>query len=335
MAADQDRWQLLLFPDAASSVAGSVDTLFWTMVVVCGLIVVLVFTLLLVFSVRYRAGARVDRTPSPKLFNNRWLEIGWTLPVLAGFLVFFGWGAALYVDIFDPPARAGEDVRQVNVIGKQWMWKFQHPEGIREINDLHLPVGQTVELRLTSQDVIHSFFVPAFRIKQDVLPQRYTRLRFTPVKTGRFDLFCAEYCGLSHSGMVGKVVVMAPERFQAWLERRDRGESPAREGERLFRQYGCSGCHGAASRVDAPDLAGLYGKPVPLESGETVTADAQYLRDSVMFPSRQVAAGYPDIMPSFKDQISEEDLLKLLAYLQSLDESSRADAPRQQETDAP
>lgn len=329
MPTQRDGWILMLFPDAASSLAGRVDLLFWTMVVVFTLVVVLLFTLMLVFAIRYRAGSKADRTPSPRLLNNVWLEIGWTLPVIGGFLVFFAWGAALYVDLFDPPDSEGE-VRRINVIGKQWMWKFQHPEGIREINDLHLPVGETVELRLTSQDVIHSFFVPAFRVKQDVLPQRYTRLRFTPVKTGRFDLFCAEYCGLSHSGMIGKVVVMPPEQFQAWLQQRDEGESPAHEGARLFRQYGCSGCHGANSKVRAPDLAGLYGKPVPLQGGGTVIADDQYLRDSIIFPSQQVAAGYPDIMPSFQGQIGEEDLLKLIAYIQSLSEP-----PHHQESDAP
>ncbi len=318
MAEADDKWQLLLFPEAASSIAGPVDTLFWAMVVACGLVVVLVFLLLLVFGIRYRRGSPASRRSSPRLYNNRWLEIGWSIPVLAAFLAFFAWGAVLYVEILDPPTPEHGQARQVNVIGKQWMWKFQHPEGIREINDLHVAVGQTVRLRMTSQDVIHSFFVPAFRIKQDVLPQTYTRLQFTPTKVGRFDLYCAEYCGLSHSGMIGEVVVMPPSEFQAWLEQRDRPGTPAQDGERLFRQYGCSGCHGESSSVRAPDLAGLYGKPVPLRSGGTVTADAQYLRDSIVFPSKHIVAGYEPIMPSFKDQISEEDLLKLTAYIQSL-----------------
>ena len=318
MADADDRWQLLLFPESASSVSGQVDTLFWAMVVACGLVVALVFTVLLVFGIRYRRGSPASRRGSPLLYHNRWLEIGWSIPVLAAFLFFFAWGALLYVEILDPPTPEDGEARRVNVIGKQWMWKFQHPEGIREINTLHVAVGQTVRLRMTSQDVIHSFFVPAFRIKQDVLPQTYTRLQFTPTKVGRFDLYCAEYCGLSHSGMVGELVVMPPSEFQDWLARRDRPGTPQQDGERLFRQYGCSGCHGEASSVRAPDLAGLYGKPVPLESGGTVTADAQYLRDSIVFPSKHVVAGYAPIMPSFKDQISEEDLLKLTAYIQSL-----------------
>lgn len=326
MASADDRWQLLLFPEAASSVASEVDTLFWAMVAACGLVVALVFLVLLVFGIRYRRGSPANRRDSPLLYHNRWLEIGWSVPVLAAFLFFFTWGALLYVKILDPRLPDDGRVRRVNVIGKQWMWKFQHPEGIREINDLHVALGQTVRLRMTSQDVIHSFFVPAFRIKQDVLPQTYTRLQFTPTKVGRFDLYCAEYCGLSHSGMVGEVVVMQPSKFQDWLERRDRPGTPARDGERLFRQYGCSGCHGQSSSVRAPALDGLYGKPVPLRSGGTVTADAQYLRDSIIFPSKHVVAGYAPIMPSFKDQISEEDLLKLNAYIQSLT-TKETDAP--------
>ena len=226
MADADDRWQLLLFPESASSVSGQVDTLFWAMVVACGLVVALVFTVLLVFGIRYRRGSPASRRGSPLLYHNRWLEIGWSIPVLAAFLFFFAWGALLYVEILDPPTPEDGDARRVNVIGKQWMWKFQHPEGIREINTLHVAVGQTVRLRMTSQDVIHSFFVPAFRIKQDVLPQTYTRLQFTSTKVGRFDVYCAEYCGLSHSGMVGEVVVMPPSEFPVWLAWRDRPGTP-------------------------------------------------------------------------------------------------------------
>ena len=321
-----DPWQLLMFPEAASSISSRVDHLFWAMVVTCGLVVLLVFVLLLVFSIRYRRGSRADRTPSARLNSNHWLEIGWSVPVLVGFLVFFAWGAVLYLDLYDPPAPADGNVREINVIAKQWMWKFQHPEGMREINDLHLAVGQTVRLRMTSQDVIHSFFVPAFRIKQDVLPRTYTELQFTPTKVGRFHLFCAEYCGLQHSGMTGEVVVMSPPALQGWLDRQGQTRTPEQDGARLFRSYGCSGCHDPDSSVHAPDLAGLYGKPVPLADGTTVRADAQYIRDSILLPSKQVAAGYPAIMPSFQGQISEADVLKLTAYIQSLTE---------QETDPP
>lgn len=324
--ADTETWRLLLMPDSASSMSPQVDTLFWAMVLVCSFVVVLVFTLLVIFSVRYRRGSPASRASSRNLDSNTWLEIGWTIPVLIGFLGFFAWGAYLYVAIYDPPPPADGNVREINGIGKQWMWKFQHPEGVREINDLHVAVGQTVRLRLTSQDVIHSFFVPAFRIKQDVLPQSYTQIQFTPTKAGRFHMFCAEYCGLNHSGMIGEVVALEPAAFQRWLEQQEQPGSPAEEGETLFRQYGCSGCHGDASRVHAPDLAGLYGKPVPLESGETVIADSQYLRDSIIFPSKHVAAGYPEIMPSFEGQISEADLLKLIAYIESLAQEE-ADAP--------
>lgn len=325
MADSSEKWRLLLFPDAASSISGPVDQLFWAMVIVCSLVVVLVLTLLVWFSVRYRHGSPANRRFGKHRWGANLLEVGWALPVLVVFLFFFSWGARLYLEIYDPAAPEDGDVRQVNVIAKQWMWKFQHPEGVREINDLHLALGQTVRLRMTSQDVIHSFFVPAFRVKQDVLPQTYTELQFTPTKVGRYHLFCAEYCGLQHSGMIGEVVVMPPADLQKWLEQQEQPGTPAEKGKQLFRSYGCSGCHGRNSAVHAPDLAGLFGKPVPLESGETVIADQQYIRDSIIFPSKQVAAGYPAIMPSFKGQISEEDLLNLTAYIQSL--SPESDAP--------
>jgi len=214
----------------------------------------------------------------------------------------------------------------VFVVAKQWMWTLQHPSGQREINELHVARGQPVRLVMTSQDVIHSFFVPAFRLKQDVLPGRYTEMWFTPTRTGRFHLFCAEYCGTDHARMGGDIVVMEPADFERWLDAHGGTPDMAARGEALFRQYGCSGCHGANATIHAPDLAGLFGKPVPLADGTTVIADERYLRDSILLPRKEIAAGYEPIMPSFAGQIGEPDILDLIAYIRRL--SGSMERPR-------
>jgi cytochrome c oxidase subunit 2 len=207
---------------------------------------------------------------------------------------------------------------QIFIVGKQWMWKAQHPGGQREINELHVPLGQTVRLVLTSQDVIHSFYIPAFRLKHDVVPGQYETFWFKATEPGEFRLQCAEYCGTQHAHMGGKVVVMRPAEYAQWLTNQGSSETLAQQGEALFRKYGCSGCHGANSTVHAPSLAGVYGSLVHLEGGATVVADDRYIRDSILLPRSQIVAGYPPIMPSFAGQIGEDDLLKLVAYIQSL-----------------
>ena len=207
------------------------------------------------------------------------------------------------------------------MVGKQWMWYLQHPQGRSETNELHVPLGQAVKLNMTSSDVIHSFFIPAFRIKQDVLPGRYTSLWFQPTKTGTFDLFCAEYCGTNHSIMIGKVHVMEPAEYERWLMEKGVGPSQAEEGERLFVEHHCAGCHRGSQVVHAPRLEGIYGKPVPIQNGREVRfiqADDRYIRDSILEPKTEVVAGYEPLMPSYKDQISEQDLLKIIAYIKSL-----------------
>src|ERR1051326_4777043 len=226
----------------------------------------------------------------------------------------YAWGTKYYFEIERPPDSAMES----DVVGKQWMWKVQHPEGNREINQLHVPVGRTVKLLLTSQDVIHSFYLPEFRIKQDVVPGRYTTEWFQARKIGNFHLFCSEYCGTSHSHMTGNVIVMSPADYQSWLAQGQPDSTLAQSGERLFRELGCSGCHVGNSVVRAPPLEGLFGKPVPLSDGDVVRADEGYLRDSILFPAKQIAAGYTDDMPSFNRKVSEEELLELIAYLKSL-----------------
>lgn len=299
------------FLPQASSIAPGIDKLFWLMIGLCALVALGVFTAMLVFSVRYRRGSHADRSnPHVKSLG---VELTWTLVPFAMFLGLFVWSLMLFAQLHTPPANA----ETIYVVAKQWMWKVQHPGGQREINTLHVPLGQPIRLTMTSQDVIHSFYVPAFRVKQDVLPDRYTQLWFTATKLGRFHLFCAEYCGLDHATMGGSIVVMRPADYARWLDRNAGPQSLAAHGATVFRQRGCSGCHGANASVHAPDLDGLYGRPVHLADGSTVIADDRYIRDSVLLPDLQIVAGYAPIMPSFKGQIDESDMLALIAYLKS------------------
>jgi cytochrome c oxidase subunit II len=300
-----------LFPPEASSSAQQVDWLYFGLTAMLIFFSALVFLPIIFFAVRYRRGSNADR--SNPLEGSNLLETGWTIfPLLVG-LGFFSWGAVLYYQIERPPSNA----LQVQVVAKQWMWKLQHAEGKKEINELHVPLDQDVSLTMTSQDVIHSFFVPAFRVKQDVVPGKYTTEWFHPTRLGEYHLFCAEYCGTNHSRMIGRIVVMEPGEYQQWLASGESGESIALEGRRLFRDRGCSGCHEGSKAIHAPPLEGVYGKQVPLASGEIVTADDQYLRDSILLPGKQISAGYENIMPSFTGHISEAEIMKIIAYLKA------------------
>ena len=301
------------FTADASDHAVAIDHLFYLLVVISILISVLVFALLLVFSVRYRRGSRARRGPMPK-FIQREFEIGWTSATLILFLFIFWWAAASQLSALTPPKNALE----INVVAKQWMWKVEQPSGVREINEIHVPADKPVRLSMTSQDVIHSLFLPALRIKQDVLPGRFTYLWFTARKTGAFHLTCAEYCGTEHSRMAGRIVVMPAADYARWTLVQPPGLSLARQGEALFRSLGCSGCHAPASSVHAPDLTGVFGRSVHLADGRTVVADEAYLRDSILLPGRDVVAGYQPVMPSFKGIVNEEQMVRLLAYLRSL-----------------
>lgn len=298
-------------PPAASSFAGQVDRLYLGLVVVTGAAFLLVATLLLVFSIRYRRGSNADR--GDRIRKSWHWEIGWTTATFVAFVGLFFWAAGLYTRLYTPPPGTVD----VFVVGKQWMWKIQHPDGQREINELHLPVGRPTRLVMTSQDVIHSFYVPAFRVKHDVLPGRYEALWVDPDMTGEFPIFCAEFCGTEHAHMGGRVVVMEPAAFERWLASANPGQSLAAEGEKLFRQFGCSGCHEGNGTVRAPSLDGIYGRPVPLQDGSTVVADDRYIRDSILMPQAQVVAGYAPVMPSFAGQIDEDELLQLIAYIKS------------------
>jgi len=295
--------------NAASDIGARVDVLFYAMLALTGLVALGVFVVMLVFAIRYRAGSAADRSNPPA--KSRWLELGWTFTPLAIFVGIFFWAAAVYGGFY----RGDPGAATIYVVGKQWMWKIEHANGRREIDELHLPLGQPVRLVLSTEDVIHSFFVPAFRIKQDAVPGRYTSIRFTPTREGEYWLHCAEYCGTDHARMGGRVVVMAPSAFAQWLERGNTNASLAAQGYELFRRLGCSGCHAAGSTVHAPELAGIYGRTVHLANGGAVTADEAYLRDSILLPKRDVVAGYEPIMPSFQGQVDEGQLAALISYL--------------------
>jgi cytochrome c oxidase subunit II len=292
--------------------AGKVDALYFFLVAVSAFFVVLIAALVIYFGIRYRrrAHAEVGARVVPSLT----LELAWTIIPLGLGLVMFGWGAHVYVNQARPPA----ETLDVYVVGKQWMWKFQHLDGQREINELHVPVGRAVRLTGTSEDVIHSFFVPAFRLKADLIPGRYTTLWFNATKTGRFHLFCAEYCGTKHSGMVGTIVVMEPSEYQAWLAGGAGEGSLASQGQKAFQDLACVTCHRADGQGRGPLLEGLYGSKVSLNSGQAVVADEAYLRESVLSPSAKVVAGFQPIMPTFQGLVSEEQLLALIEYIKSL-----------------
>ncbi|PXV55845.1 cytochrome c oxidase subunit 2 [Dyella jiangningensis] len=294
----------------ASSLAPGIDALFNAMLALSAAVALAVFAAMLVFCVRYRRGSAADRSLSPS--RSLGIELTWTLVPLALFMGLFGWSIGLWQRLQTPPA----DATVIYVVAKQWMWKTQHPNGQREIDALHVPLGQPVRLVMTSEDVIHSFYVPAFRVKQDVLPGRYTQLWFTATRPGRFPLFCAEFCGTDHAVMRGDIVVMPSAQYAQWLQQHASQTLATRGGE-LFRQLGCSGCHGSQSTVHAPDLMGLYGHTVALSDGSRVIADDRYLHDSIMLPSLQIVAGYAPIMPSYQGRIGEEDVLALLAYIKS------------------
>jgi cytochrome c oxidase subunit II len=308
------RSSLPLFPEQASTFAERVDALYYYLLSVSGFFVLLIFALIFYFAVKYRRRSEGEQTPP--ILGSIPLEVAWIVIPFILVMIMFVWGASLYFTAFSPPANAME----IFVIGKQWMWKVQHPEGRREIDELHVPVGYPVKLTITSQDVIHSFYIPAFRIKMDAVPGRYTSTWFEASKTGTFHLFCAEYCGTAHAGMGGRVVVMKPAEYEQWLRTGAPEESLVAAGGRLFQQLGCSGCHSQHSTVRAPLLDGVYGKPVPLQSGQVVLADESYIRDSILLPQKDVVAGYAPVMPPFQGRISEEELMQIIAYIRFLGE---------------
>ena len=314
--------EIALYPEQASTTANQVDLLFYFLTGVCGAVGLLVAILIIYFCVRYRR--RPGQVgPPPPTQQALALEWFWTLSPIGIFMVMFTWGATIYFDAY----RAPDDATPIYVQAKQWMWKFQHPEGQREINELHVPTGRPFKLLLTSEDVIHSFFVPEFRIHMDVLPNRYTSVWFQATRAGTYHLFCSQYCGTNHAGMVGRVIVMEPADYQSWLHYRAEG-SLALEGRKVFLKYRCISCHSADPGARAPVLEELYGKPVHLQDGRTVTADENYIRESIYDPGAKIVAGWQNIMPTFKGQVSEEEVIELIAYIKSL---RRGETPRRVE----
>jgi cytochrome c oxidase subunit 2 len=306
-----------LFPEQASTMAARVDALYFFLIAVSVFFVALIFVLIFFFAIKYRRRAEDDR-PQP-IEGNFWLEVVWSVIPFGLTMIMFVWGAIIYFDITNPPA----DALEISIVGRQWMWKAQHPEGQSEINELHVPLGQAVKLTMTSEDVIHDFFLPAFRVKQDVLPGRYTTLWFQAAQAGEYPLFCAEYCGTQHSGMIGRVVVLEPTEFQNWLSGGATGMSMADLGESLFQRFGCQTCHRPGGTAQGPSLTGLFGSTVKLEDGTTVTVDENYIRESITDPRAKIVAGYQPLMPTFKGLISEEGILQLIAYIKSLSSPER------------
>jgi cytochrome c oxidase subunit 2 len=314
--------ELQLFPEAASSAARSVDALFFYVIGTSVVFALLIFTLVVVFAVRYRRRAGA---PAPEqIHGSVALELAWTLVPLALVASFFWWGARVYFDGLRPPAGAME----LSVTAKQWMWKVQHPTGQREINALHVPVGVPIRLELISEDVIHDFYVPAFRKKLDVLPGRYSSTWFEATRTGSYHLFCAEYCGTKHSEMIGTVHVLEQEDYALWLAGNAAGETPVEAGARLFVALRCDTCHSPSSGSRGPDLGGRYGQIAELEGGALAPFDAGYVRESLLEPRRKLARGYQPLMPTYAGQLDEEQILALIAFLESLPPGSSTGVER-------
>ena len=309
-----------IFPEQASTFAPHVDALYWFLIGVTAFFSLLIGTLVVVFAIKYHRKSPDE--VAQEVHESGLLEILWSVIPLALSLGIFVWGASLYFRIVRPPATAID----IYVTGKQWMWKLQHSDGHREMNELHVPIGQPVRLTMASEDVIHSFYVPAFRFKRDVVPGRFSVAWFEATKPGAYHIFCAQYCGTRHSNMIGWVYVMTPADYQAWLAVSSTGETLAARGARRFIQHGCNTCHGETPGARGPSLSGLYGKPVRLASGPTVVADETYIRESIVNPQAHLVAGYPAIMPTFQGLITEEGLLELVAYVKSLSEPA-AGAP--------
>lgn len=305
--------KLQFWPDSASTVSGEVNWFYSIMLVVCTLVATGIAIFLIYSAIRYRRGRHNEMGSQRRYYMLA--EVTWiTLPFLA-FMGMFAYGAKLYFDIERPP----DNAETMYVVAKQWMWKLQHAEGQREINELHIPVGRPVKLVMTSQDVIHSFFVPAFRTKQDVLPGRYTMTWFEATKPGKYHLFCAEYCGTKHSGMIGWIYVLSQHDYQKWLTTGAPEGSLASQGEKYFHQFGCANCHHFSDQGRCPNLKGLYGTHVQVASGGSVLADETYIRESILNPNAKIVYGFQaNVMPNFTGQLTEEQVLALVAYIKAI-----------------
>jgi cytochrome c oxidase subunit 2 len=307
-----------LWPESASTLSPWVDGLYIFLLLVSFAMTALIFVMVAVFAVKFRKrpGHKAEQIEGSTL-----LELTWSVIPFGVMMIFFVWGALIYFKERTPPQNSAE----VYIVAKQWMWKIEHMEGQREINELHVPVGRDVKLIMTSQDVIHSFYMPAFRIKQDVLPGRYTMEWFHATKPGTYHLFCAEYCGTQHSGMIGSIIVMEDRDYMAWLS--GGGNQPlAVTGEKLFSELGCITCHRSDTQGRGPNLVGVFGKPVLLEDGRTVNADENYVRESILEPAAKIVNGFKPVMPTFQGQVTDEQLNALVAYVKSLNQPQSGQA---------
>ena len=317
-------WQFLvkwlhssaLFPAEASTIAPWTDALYFFLLAMTLVGLLLVGALVFYFSVAYRK----EKSPvATQVEGSTLLEATWTIIPLAIFLVTFVWGALLYFRIYNPPTNA----MNIYVVGKQWMWKAEHPGGQHEINALHIPIGRPVQLTMISQDVFHSFSIPDFRVKREVIPGRYSTVWFEATEAGTYHLFCTQYCGTAHSAMIGQIVAMSPDDYTKWTQQSTSGMSLAQNGERLYSSMGCNACHNGTATARGPNLAGVYGSKLQLTNGSQVLVNDAYLRDAILNPSQHVTAGYAPIMPTYQGQISEEGLIDLVEFIKNLDSNYR------------
>jgi cytochrome c oxidase subunit 2 len=300
------------FPPSASTVSTEMDLLYFFIVAVCAFFIVLVVALVVFFTLKYKRQHPDD--VGADIHGSLALELLWTAIPFVLSMVMFGWGATLFFKLSRPPA----DAMEIVVVGKQWMWKVQHPEGVREINELHVPIGVNIRISLGSEDVIHDFFMPAFRVKMDAVPGKITTLWFQATQAGTYHIFCSQYCGTKHSGMVGQVIAMEPQDYAAWLAGGRANGTPVEMGRKLFSDHQCITCHKDDKSGRGPSLVGVAGSPVQLADGRTVVADDNYLRESIVNSQAKVVQGFQPIMPVFQGQISEENLMQLIAYIKSL-----------------
>lgn len=308
-------------PEQASNFAFEVDMFYLFLIALTTFFTIGIGAAAIYFLIKYRR--RSQGEVPEQIEGDMRLELTWTVIPFLISMVIFAWGAKIYYQMYTHPT----DALEIFVTGKQWMWRAQHPDGQREINELHVPLGRRVKLTMTSEDVIHSYYIPAFRTKTDVVPGRYTTTWFTPTKTGTFHLFCAEYCGTQHSGMIGKVVVQDYSDYQAWLRGVPRDKSPAEAGEQFFTSLACNNCHKDEDGGRGPALAGLFGTDVRLNDGSTVKIDETYIRESILRPGAKTVAGYPNDMPTFQGLVTEEQVAMIIQYIKSIGPRQNGAAP--------
>jgi cytochrome c oxidase subunit 2 len=300
-----------IFPEQASSFAMDVDALYFFIVAVSAFFSLVVAVLVIIFGIKFRR--RRDSEVGARIEGNLPMELMWSVIPTIIAMVMFGWGASVFYHL----RRSPDESMHIYAVGKQWMWKFQHPEGRREINELHVPMGRPVKVTVTSEDVLHSLYFPSFRTKIDAIPGRYMELWFEATKAGTYHIFCAEYCGTNHSGMIGSVHVMEPEAYQSWLAGGGEG-SLADRGGALFQQLACNTCHLDTGQGRGPSLQNIWGKPVELSDGSTIVVDETYVRESILNSQAKVVRGFQPLMPTFQGLISEEGLVSLIEYVRSL-----------------